>query len=62
MIFDNTEQTIEFWNEKYHEIMTRDIYKLGFWNQFKDSLIRSDVVLFVVKTLDKIAQPMLNSE
>ena len=37
IIFDKTQFSLNFWNKKYEEIMTLDDYKLGYWNQFKNS-------------------------
>ena len=37
-------------------------YKLDFWNQYKTDEARVEVVQFVVKTLDKIAFPLIIGE
>ena len=42
--------------------MTLENYKLDYWKQFKNSQIRMNVIKFVIKTLDKIAQPLLYNE
>jgi len=62
IIYNLKGYNIREWNKQFKEIMTNDMYKLNLWKSFKTHDVRDIVIKFVIKTLDKIAHPLLAGE